>query len=66
MRRTELIMGMPSTVEIIDGASSETDIEKIFGYFRSIDERAEPPTRGCGLPVHDWGDAFKCLGGQQA
>lgn len=42
MKRTELIMGMPVTVEIRDGKPKIGDIEKVFAYFRSIDEKYSP------------------------
>lgn len=31
-------MGMPITVEILDARATEADIERVFAYFRSIDE----------------------------
>ena len=31
-------MGMPITVEILDASATEGDIERVFAYFRSIDE----------------------------
>jgi thiamine biosynthesis lipoprotein len=43
MKRTELIMGMPITVEIVDKAKSEKQkvngVEEIIDYFRGVDER---------------------------
>lgn len=37
MRATQLIMGMPVTVEIIDGNGE--DLERVYAYFRGVDER---------------------------
>jgi thiamine biosynthesis lipoprotein len=38
MKQTKIIMGMPITVEVLkDGA--ERDIESVFAYFRSVDEK---------------------------
>jgi thiamine biosynthesis lipoprotein len=39
MKASQIIMGMPVTVEIIDAAATEAEIEKIFDYFRSVDEK---------------------------
>lgn len=38
MRETRLIMGMPITVEVVDHISS-SDLEKVFKYFRNVDEK---------------------------
>jgi thiamine biosynthesis lipoprotein len=38
MKRLQLLMGMPITVEILDASATEADIETVFAYFRSIDE----------------------------
>lgn len=39
MKQTELIMGMPITVEIVDASANEETMKSVFDYFRSIDER---------------------------
>lgn len=39
MRDTRLIMGMPVTVEIVDSHATQSDLERIFSYFYSIDAR---------------------------
>lgn len=39
MKLTQIIMGMPVTVEIVDANATKADLNKIFDYFRSIDER---------------------------
>ena len=31
-------MGMPITVEILDDNTTQADIERVFAYFRSIDD----------------------------
>lgn len=38
MRHTRLIMGMPVTVEVA-GPSKHEDLEEVFAYFASVDER---------------------------
>src|SRR5437660_3308995 len=38
MKQLQLLMGMPITVEILDASATEADIERVFAYFRSIDE----------------------------
>jgi thiamine biosynthesis lipoprotein len=39
MRDNQLIMGMPITVEIVDGSATVESILKIFDYFKFIDEK---------------------------
>lgn len=39
MRVTRLLMGMPITVELVDGDATADDIEAAFDEFRAIDER---------------------------
>lgn len=39
MKQTELIMGMPITVEIVDASATKKTMKSVFDYFRSIDER---------------------------
>lgn len=39
MKQTRLIMGMPITVEIADPSARQEDLENIFLYFQSIDEK---------------------------
>src|SRR5579884_60052 len=38
MKQLQLLMGMPITVEILDACATEADIERVFAYFRFIDE----------------------------
>jgi thiamine biosynthesis lipoprotein len=38
MKQLQLIMGMPITVEVIDPDVTEADIEKVFAYFRAVDD----------------------------
>ena len=37
MKLLQLLMGMPITVEVVDPGVTEADIEKVFAYFRSVD-----------------------------
>lgn len=39
MRQTRVMMNMPITVEITNRQAAEADIENIFSYFQSIEER---------------------------
>jgi thiamine biosynthesis lipoprotein len=36
-KETQIIMGMPITVEVV-GTTKQEDIERVFGYFRGVDE----------------------------
>ena len=38
MKQLQLLMGMPITVEVVDPYVTEADIEKVFAYFRAVDE----------------------------
>jgi len=42
MKATQLIMGMPITVDITDSDVAKETIDNVFDYFRSIDERFSP------------------------
>jgi thiamine biosynthesis lipoprotein len=60
MRRQELIMGVPVTVEIIDKAAAHM-VAKIFDYFRKIDQKfstykkdSEISKVNRGLPQGEW------------
>ncbi len=39
MKQTRLLMGMPITIEIVDSTVTAEDIEQVFAYFVSIDDR---------------------------
>ncbi len=40
MKQTEIIMGMPITVEVVDdGAKVKAAIASVFDHFRDVDER---------------------------
>ena len=38
MKQLQLLMGMPITVEVVDPGVSEADIERVFAYFRAVDD----------------------------
>ena len=38
MKHLQLLMGMPITVEVVDPGVTEADIEKVFAYFRAVDD----------------------------
>jgi len=42
MKQTRLLMGMPITVEIVDANAAENGINKIFEYFKYVDEKFSP------------------------
>lgn len=65
VKDTKIIMGMPITVEITDD-SKESDLTKIFQYFRRVDRRYSPYKKtselsqvNAGLPRSKWSDEFK-------
>ncbi len=39
MKQTRLLMGMPITVEIMDSTASQDDLDSVFDYFTTIDDR---------------------------
>ena len=39
MKQTSLVMGMPITLEIVDAAVTQNDMDVVFAYFFSVDER---------------------------
>jgi FAD:protein FMN transferase len=38
MKQLQLLMGMPITVEVVDSSVTEADIERVFAYFRAVDD----------------------------
>src|SRR5260370_31386891 len=38
MKQLQLLMGMPITVKVVDPSVTEADIEKVFAYFRAVDD----------------------------
>ena len=38
MKQLQLLMGMPITVEVVDPSVTGADIEKVFAYFRTVDD----------------------------
>jgi thiamine biosynthesis lipoprotein len=39
MHETRILMGMPVTIEVLDAQVSQEEIDKIFNYFRYVDEK---------------------------
>ena len=39
MKQTRLLMGMPITIEVTDGSVTREDLDDVFAYFVSVDER---------------------------
>lgn len=39
MKQTRLLMGMPITLEVVDGSVTRDDLDDVFAYFVSVDER---------------------------
>ncbi|HUC95752.1 MAG TPA: FAD:protein FMN transferase [Candidatus Saccharimonadia bacterium] len=67
MKKTKLIMGMPITIEIVEGATNEI-IDNIFKYFNKIDERfstykqnSEISKINKGLPKSKWSKDMKSI-----
>jgi thiamine biosynthesis lipoprotein len=61
MKQTELIMGMPISVEIVDGKADAMAL--VFDYFRRVDERystykddSEISRINAGLSPLEWSD----------
>jgi thiamine biosynthesis lipoprotein len=61
MVRTEQIMGMPVTVEVVDEAVAKKAIKRTFDYFREVDGRystykkdSEISRINSGLPQSEW------------
>lgn len=42
MKQTEIIMGMPVTIEIVDGPRIANALARTFDFFRAVDERYSP------------------------
>jgi thiamine biosynthesis lipoprotein len=38
MKETRLLMGMPITVEVVDAAATQDDLDRVFAYFVAVDE----------------------------
>lgn len=60
MKQTEIIMGMPITVEIVDSTNTKL-LADTFSFFRGIDNRystykldSEISRINRGLPMHEW------------
>lgn len=66
MKRTQLIMGMPISVEIQDESASAADIDSVFAYFTAVDEQYSPYKAtsevsriNAGLAPGEWSDDMK-------
>lgn len=67
MKQTELIMGMPVTVEIIDKVAEKVPVA-VFDYFKSVDARystykkdSEISQINRGLPKSKWSEEMKAV-----
>lgn len=65
MKQTELIMGMPVTVEIADSSDSGL-LDKVFDYFKYVDDKYSTYKPGSeisrinrGLPSEDWSEEMR-------
>lgn len=38
MKQTRLLMGMPITIEVLDSAITQDDLDNVFAYFVSVDD----------------------------
>lgn len=66
MKQTRLIMGMPITVEVVDGNVTDTALQAVFDYFTEIDNRystykpaSEISRVNEGLPRAAWSAEMK-------
>nr|HET6901029.1 FAD:protein FMN transferase [Ktedonobacteraceae bacterium] len=39
MKQTRLLMGMPITIEVVDSSVTQDDLDRVFAYFVSVDDR---------------------------
>ncbi|HUY53436.1 MAG TPA: FAD:protein FMN transferase [Candidatus Dormibacteraeota bacterium] len=67
MKKTEIIMGMPITVEVVDNID-DTEFEAIFTYFKAVDERystykttSEISQINHGLPENQWSSEMRLV-----
>jgi thiamine biosynthesis lipoprotein len=67
MKKTQIIMGMPITVEIVDAVNTET-IDSVFNYFKVIDEQfstykpsSEISKINAGLPENEWSESMRLI-----
>src|SRR5665213_562633 len=67
MKKTEIIMGMPVTIEIVAGGTNAI-IDHIFNYFRAVDKRfstykpkSEISKINGGLPESEWSVEMKSV-----
>jgi len=67
MKKTEIIMGMPITVEVVDNITNG-DFEDIFSYFKEVDEKystykstSEISQINNGLPSKKWSREMKLV-----
>jgi FAD:protein FMN transferase len=67
MKKTNIIMGMPITVEVVDTISG-SDLNSVFTYFKSVDKRfstykaaSEISKINKGLPKKRWSEEMKEL-----
>ncbi len=66
MQQTEIIMGMPITIEIVDEGATADDLNEVFDYFRKVDARystykkdSEISRINDGLPKSKWSSEMK-------
>jgi thiamine biosynthesis lipoprotein len=39
LKETRLLMGMPVTIEIVDAAATQADLDQVYGYFEYVDAK---------------------------
>jgi thiamine biosynthesis lipoprotein len=68
MRQTQLIMGMPITLEIVGADRPEAAMAAVYDYFRAVDARystykntSEITQINQGLPAEDWSEEMKAV-----
>ena len=68
MKQTRILMGMPITVEVIDPHVSQGDIDEVYDYFTSVDDKystykdtSEISQINHGLAAECWSDEMKAV-----
>lgn len=68
MKQTQLLMGIPITVEIVDEMATEADFSAIYDYFKQVDERfstykktSEISRVNDGLSKRQWSEEMKTV-----
>ncbi len=68
LQETRILMGMPVTAAIVDSSATQNELDKVFDYFQTIDERFSPfketsetSALNKALPEKNWSDDMKTI-----